>query len=107
MTSPAPQAVPDPAEPERLTGRARELYEGMLADLGTPPHYRVPGFDAMAFVGAVIDRDAGLETPSQAWCRANALKYLIRAPRKGGAEDYRKAMDYMGRIVASMEGRQR
>lgn len=72
---------------------------GSLPDPSVPAHYAVPGHDAMAFVGAVIDRDAGLETPSQAWCRANALKYLIRAPRKGGVEDYRKAVDYIERLI--------
>lgn len=78
-----------------------EALEG-LPDPSVPAHYAVPGFDSMAFIGAVIDRDADAETPSQAWCRANALKYLIRAPRKGGAEDYRKALDYIERLIDSM-----
>lgn len=75
-----------------------------LPDPGVPAHYSVPGHDAMGFIGAVVDRDAGLETPQQAWWRANAMKYLIRAPRKGGAEDYRKAADYIERLLAHLEG---
>lgn len=74
---------------------------GTLPDPAVPPHYAVPGHDSMGFLGAVVDRDAGLETPQQAWWRANALKYLIRAPRKGGVEDYRKAADYIERLIDS------
>lgn len=73
-----------------------------VPDPSVPPHYAVPGFDSMGFLGAVIDRDADLETPQQAWWRANAMKYLIRAPRKGGAEDYRKAADYIERLIDSL-----
>lgn len=83
MGAPDPSAVPDP---------------------GVPAHYSVPGHDSIAFLSALLDRDAGLETPAQAWMRANALKYLIRAPRKGGAHDYRKATDYSGRLLACLEG---
>ena len=75
-----------------------------MPDPGVPSRYAVPGHDSMAFIGAVIDRDAGLETPSQAWMRANALKYLVRAPRKGGAGDYRKALDYIERLIDSIGG---
>lgn len=73
-----------------------------LPDPGAPAHYAVPGHDSMGFIEAVIDRDRGREEPSQAWMRANALKYLIRAPLKGGVEDYRKAVDYIERLIDSM-----
>ena len=75
-----------------------------VPDPGVPAHYSVPGHDSMAFISALLDRDSGLETPAQAWMRANAIKYLIRAPRKGGARDYRKAADYIGRLLACLEG---
>ncbi len=69
-----------------------------------PEHYRVDGFDTMAFIDAVIDRDCDVERPSTAKNRAEVLAYVVRAPRKGGLADYKKAQDYLGRIIESMEG---
>ena len=68
-----------------------------------PPHYSVPGHAAMGFIEAVIDRDSDVETPSQAWKRANAMKYIVRAPRKDGLKDIRKAIDYLERLAWDLE----
>lgn len=68
-----------------------------------PTHYSVPGHATMGFIGALLDRDSDVETPSQAFMRGNAMKYIIRAPRKGGADDYRKAVDYLQRLVDELE----
>lgn len=32
--------------------------------------------------------------------RGNVIKYLARAPRKGGAEDYRKALHYLEKLMS-------
>lgn len=74
-----------------------------MADV--PTHYAVPGQGTMGFICDVLDRDSDVETPSQAFMRGNAMKYLIRAPRKGGVEDYRKALDYVRRLIESAEER--
>lgn len=68
-----------------------------------PTHYSVPGHAAMGFLDAVIDRDSDVETPSQGNKRWNAMKYIIRAPRKGGVKDLRKAIDYLQRLVDELE----
>lgn len=69
-----------------------------------PTHYSVPGHATMGFLDAVIDRDSDVETPSQGNKRWNAMKYIIRAPRKGGVKDLRKAIDYLQRLVDELEG---
>ena len=40
-------------------------------------------------------------TPEEfaAFLRANAIKYLARAPHKGGVDDYRKAIHYLEKLV--------
>lgn len=68
-----------------------------------PTHYAVPGQGTMGFICDLLDRDSDVETPAQAFMRGNALKYLVRAPRKGGVEDYKKAADYIGRLIESLE----
>lgn len=75
----------------------------MSQGFNLPPHYNVPGHAAMGFLDAVIDRDSCVETPSMAIKRWNAMKYIIRAPRKGGVEDLRKAIDYLQRLVDELE----
>lgn len=68
----------------------------------TPPHYNVPGQGVFGFIADVLNRDSDVETPAQAFMRGNVLKYVVRAPRKNGAEDYRKAIDYLNRLLVDM-----
>lgn len=84
---------------------ARALYAGPEPTEDVPGHYLVGGRDAMGFIAAVLDRDRELEGGALAFMRGNALKYLIRAPRKGGAEDYLKAEDYCMRLALATEAR--
>ena len=63
-------------------------------------YYNIPGHgEAFAVMNAIVDRDADVESPSVATMRWNVLKYVIRAPRKDGANDYRKAIDYLRMIL--------
>ena len=79
----------------------------MSHEFNLPPHYNVPGHATMGFIEAVIDRDSCVETPSMAWKRANALKYIIRAPRKDGASDIKKAIDYLERLLVDLREAER
>lgn len=75
--------------------------------MNTPAYYNVPPYgDVMELIDAIGDRDADVERPSDWTKRFNALKYVIRAPRKGGVEDLRKAIDYLQRLVDGLEGRE-
>lgn len=67
-------------------------------------YYSIPGHgEAFAIMNAVIDRDSEVEPPSVGTMRWNVLKYVIRAPRKDGVKDYRKAIDYL-RMIIEAEG---
>ena len=57
-----------------------------------PAHYNLPGLpcESIDVIKSVLGT-AGFRS----FCRGNALKYLIRADRKGGAEDLKKAMVYL------------
>lgn len=79
----------------------------MSHEFNLPPHYNVPGHATMGFIEAVIDRDMDKETPSMAWKRANAMKYIIRAPRKGGSADIKKAIDYLERLLVDLREAER
>lgn len=79
----------------------------MSQGFNLPPHYNVPGHATMGFLDAVIDRDSCVETPSMAIKRWNAMKYIIRAPRKGGASDIKKAIDYLQRLLPEMQEAER
>lgn len=72
--------------------------------MGTPTYYNVPEHgDLMPILDAIGNRDGDVEKPSQWTKRYNVLKYVVRAPRKGKAEDIRKAIDYLERLAEEME----
>src|SRR3990167_10057009 len=58
-----------------------------------PAHYNVNGVEVIDVVEAY-----GL-----GFHLGNVVKYVLRAERKGGLEDLRKAQWYLNRIVAEME----
>ena len=57
-----------------------------------PKHYRLDelGIESIDVIKAVLREDG-----FKAFCRGNALKYLIRADNKGGLEDLEKARVYL------------
>ena len=57
-----------------------------------PAHYALPGLgvESIDVVKAVLGPEG-----FRKFCRGCALKYLIRADKKGGAEDLQKAMVYI------------
>lgn len=67
-----------------------------------PAHYNQGGIECIDALEAAL---SPLEF--QGFCRANALKYLWRGPHKGkSVEDYRKAMWYTERLIASVRKRE-
>lgn len=69
-----------------------ESKEDMRDRVNHPAHYDLPGLpvESIDVVRAVLGPEG-----FRKFCRGNALKYLIRADKKGGAEDLQKAMVYI------------
>lgn len=67
-----------------------------------PQHYKLEGaeFESIDVVRAVLGQK-GFENH----CRGNSLKYLIRADKKNGIEDLKKAKQYLEWEIESREKR--
>ena len=66
-----------------------------MTDFLTPAHYVLEdGSDSMDVVAKILGKEQ-----FKGFLRGNAFKYLIRYEQKGGAEDLRKALDYIKRLV--------
>lgn len=76
----------------------------------TPEHYRMEGFDSIEFVDEVLgDMEAmlGHLQPRDAYCIKDALKYAMRAGKKGDwRDDAYKCADYLVRFRIGMFGNQ-
>lgn len=66
-----------------------------------PPHYELEGLEPYQSIDVI---KSVLKTQFKAFCIGNALKYLIRAEKKNGLEDYKKAKVYLDWIIKEMEG---
>lgn len=66
--------------------------EALNDTVNEPKHYRLDGLgiESIDVIKAVLREDG-----FKAFCRGNALKYLIRADHKGGVEDLEKARVYL------------
>lgn len=80
---------------EPVTPQARQPQQANANDQQVGgEHYRnkaIQPWDAMA----------AWMTPTEfkGFLRGNAIKYLARAPDKGGIEDYRKAAHYLDKLI--------
>lgn len=63
-----------------------------------PRHYQLSGLDieSIDVIRAILG-----EQGFMAFCRGNALKYLIRANNKNGVEDLKKAAKYLSWEIES------
>ncbi|MGN8636609.1 DUF3310 domain-containing protein [Eubacterium pyruvativorans] len=70
-----------------------ESEENIVDNVKHPSHYRLPGLsvETIDVVRAVLGPEGFMK-----FCRGCALKYLIRADRKGGKEDLEKAAVFIG-----------
>ena len=66
-----------------------------------PNHYKFGDIESMDFVDAVL-KYGGFKV-YQAHYVFNIIKYLVRAPRKNGLEDLRKAKWNLDRMIEKME----
>lgn len=66
----------------------------------SPAHYKQGGLE-------VIEIWRKKLTPEEfkGACKANILKYVLRADNKGGIEDYEKAMQYLKWLIESEKRR--
>lgn len=70
-----------------------------------PEHYSLPGIGSVRDVtSAVLDRDAGIWPPSVEAVRADVVEYVVRAPRKAGVEDLRKARRCLDEMIGMLDG---
>lgn len=65
-----------------------------------PAHYTAGSIECIEALEAATTGLAGVE----AFCTANAIKYLWRWKRKNGAEDLNKAIWYINHILSRLEG---
>lgn len=68
-----------------------------------PNHYKIPGLEVES-----IDIIRGLTKEmkgTEAFYLGNIVKYLIRAEKKNGIEDYKKAKQYLEWLIDTKEGK--
>ena len=56
----------------------------------SPAHYTSGGIETIDYIRAKLSREGFID-----YCRGNALKYISRAPMKGGKQDLEKAIKYL------------
>jgi len=64
-----------------------------------PDHYNCGGIECIDAIAAATADLKGLE----AFCTANAIKYLWRWKNKGGKQDLDKAMWYIEKLISAIE----
>lgn len=71
-------------------------------DNTNPSHYKFGDMESMDFVDNVLKY--GKFKAYQAHYVANIIKYLVRAPRKNGLEDLKKAKWNLDRLIEKWDG---
>ena len=69
-------------------------------NIKSPKHYQLEGLNVESI--EVIKSVLGQEG-FKAFCKGNTMKYLIRAEKKNGTEDYRKAKTYLDWFLKECE----
>lgn len=68
-----------------------------------PSHYELEGLEPYQSIDVINSILKSVKDPVRAFSVGNALKYLIRAEKKNGLEDYKKAKVYLDWIIKEME----
>ena len=87
----------------RVTRYHKGMLEEAIDDVKSPKHYELEGlepYQSIDIINAIVRR---IDDPVRAFRVGNALKYLIRAEKKNGLEDYKKARVYLDWIIKEME----
>lgn len=69
--------------------------EKKVDNINSPSHYKIPGCDFESI--DIIRARLGIGTPF--FLEGNVIKYLIRAEKKNGKEDYEKARKYLNWLI--------
>ena len=69
-------------------------------DVHSPKHYAIPGTGV-----EVIDVIKGILSEEQymGYCYGNVIKYILRAPNKGGKKDFEKASVYLDWLISAID----
>lgn len=75
----------------------------MMDSVNHPKHYQIgdTGIEAIDIIEAITKEGSlnGFEN----YCLGNVLKYILRANKKNGIEDYKKAKVYLNWLIESIE----
>lgn len=71
----------------------------MSDNINHPAHYTQGGIECIDAIAAAVTGLQGIE----AVCTGNAIKYLWRWKQKNGAEDLRKAIWYINKLIEEKE----
>lgn len=94
-TNPQPQIIEDFYDDKGLLYGMNEVKEG--GDNINPSHYKLR--DGLQVIDCLEDLNIAKD-----YCHGNAIKYLMRAGRKGSAvEDFKKAQWYLNKLISLME----
>lgn len=93
------QSANDFLEMCRETGAL--IGEGTVAEdnINSPKHYRLPGLniESIDIIRAILGKYF------KWFCLGNIIKYILRAEKKNGLEDYKKARKYLDWLIKGEE----
>ena len=93
------QSANDFLEMCRETGAL--IGEGTVAEdnINSPKHYRLPGLniESIDIIRAILGKYF------KWFCLGNIIKYILRAEKKNGLEDYKKARKYLNWLIEGDE----
>ncbi len=79
----------------------KEPCEGTIAEdnINSPKHYRLPGLniESIDIIRAILGKYF------KWFCLGNIIKYVLRAEKKNGLEDYKKARKYLDWLIKGEE----
>lgn len=64
----------------------------------SPAHYKQGGLEVITVLRKKMSKEE-----FKGFCKGNILKYVMRADHKNGAEDYKKAMQYLKWLIETEE----
>ena len=82
--------------PKRVDFKSLLEKSEKMDNINSPSHYKLEGLEieSIDIIKARLGKDG-----FKAFCVGNAMKYLIRAEKKNGIEDYKKAQKYLEWII--------
>lgn len=73
--------------------------ENKIDNVNKPSHYQLDcGVESIKIIEKILGKEGFV-----AFCLGNVLKYLIRAEKKNGKEDYKKAAKYLEWVIENYD----